>query len=248
MQAESICEHLHWDSKFFGRRIARVKGNLLTDTDMVNIRIWCEENRIECLYFLAASADAKTSRLAESNNFRLVDVRVTLDCPVPAKHAPGDARSSVRGALQRDIPTLQRIARVSHRDSRFYYDGNFPNSLCDSLFEVWIERSCRGWAENVLVAEDEGEPAGYISCHLPAPATGKIGLFGVSEKARGKGLGKDLVSEALRWFANQGVESVKVVTQGRNVRAQRLYERCGFVTRSVELWFHRWFLGKPGKA
>jgi hypothetical protein len=31
-----------------------------------------------------------------------------------------------------------------------------------------------------------------------------------------------------------------VVTQARNVPAQRLYQKCGFITRSVELWFHRW--------
>lgn len=244
MEAESICEHLEWDSQFFGCRIARVKGTFLTEADIVNIRFWCEQNRIDCLYFLADPSDAQTSRLAESNNFHLVDVRVTLDRPVEAKHALGPSQSNIRGALERDIPTLRTIARVSHWDSRFYYDGNFPSSLCDALFEVWIERSCRGWARNVLVAEDGGEPVGYISCHLPTPKTGQIGLVGVGEKAQGKGLGKDLVVEALRWFTKQGVESVSVVTQGRNVRAQRLYQHCGFVTRRVELWFHKWFLGK----
>jgi hypothetical protein len=35
---------------------------------------------------------------------------------------------------------------------------------------------------------------------------------------------------------------VNVVTQGRNSKAQRLYERCGFLTRSVQLWYHRWFM------
>ena len=34
---------------------------------------------------------------------------------------------------------------------------------------------------------------------------------------------------------------ITVVTQGRNARAQRLYQRAGFVTESVRLWFHRWF-------
>jgi dTDP-4-amino-4,6-dideoxy-D-galactose acyltransferase len=55
------------------------------------------------------------------------------------------------------------------------------------------------------------------------------------------GVGRALVVNAIRWFSGQGVDSVSVVTQGRNVRAQRLYQRCGFTTRSVELWFHRWF-------
>jgi ribosomal protein S18 acetylase RimI-like enzyme len=33
---------------------------------------------------------------------------------------------------------------------------------------------------------------------------------------------------------------VSVVTQGRNVAAQRLYQRAGFVTASTQLWYHRW--------
>jgi hypothetical protein len=33
---------------------------------------------------------------------------------------------------------------------------------------------------------------------------------------------------------------VRVVTQGRNVRAQRLYQAHGLLTRSIGLWFHRW--------
>lgn len=248
MEAESICEHLEWDSQFFGRRIARVKGACLSETDIVNIRIWCQDNRIECLYFLADSTDAQTSRVAESNGFNLVDIRVTLDLSLVAEHAPRQSRSNVRGAREQDTSTLKTIARCSHRDSRFYCDGNFPTSMCDALYEVWIEKSCQGWAKKVLVAEDGGELAGYISCHLPTPKTGKIGLVGVGQKAQGKGLGKDLLHEALRWFDEQGVDSVTVVTQGRNVRAQRMYQRCGFVTRSVELWFHKWFLEKSGKA
>jgi ribosomal protein S18 acetylase RimI-like enzyme len=44
----------------------------------------------------------------------------------------------------------------------------------------------------------------------------------------------------VRWFSEEGVEVVSVVTQARNVRAQRLYQRYGFTTRSVKLWFHRW--------
>jgi hypothetical protein len=34
---------------------------------------------------------------------------------------------------------------------------------------------------------------------------------------------------------------VKTVTQGRNIPAQRTYQRCGFQTAAVQLWYHRWF-------
>jgi dTDP-4-amino-4,6-dideoxy-D-galactose acyltransferase len=240
MSANIICEYLEWDSQFFGRRIARASIACLTEKLVAEIDDWCRLHKIDCLYFLASSTDLQTARLAQDNMFRFVDIRVTLDLRVGA--AVSDSSPlRIRNAVEGDIPALRSLARSAHRDSRFYYDGNFPYRLCDQLYETWIERSCRGWAKKVLVAGMGEDLEGYLTCHLPSPQIGQIGLLAVGESARGRGIGSDLVISAARWFAQEGVENISVVTQGRNVRAQRLYQRCGFVTRSVELWFHRWF-------
>jgi dTDP-4-amino-4,6-dideoxy-D-galactose acyltransferase len=244
MKQGAICEYLEWDSRFFGRRIARAGVNRLTDDAVAEIGAWCLLHKIECLYFLGDAADSITTRLAESNNFNLVDIRLTLEIQVPAQCAPNVSSSRIRGFLEQDIPVLRGIAKTSHRDSRFYFDRNFPVRLCDELYETWIEKSCRGSAHNVLVAEHEGAPVGYITCHLDGPESGQIGLISVRADIQGKGLGKALVCQATNWFAEQEIKTVRVVTQGRNARAQRLYQRCGFVTRSVELWYHRWFVAR----
>ena len=31
-----------------------------------------------------------------------------------------------------------------------------------------------------------------------------------------------------------------LVTQGRNLYAQRLYQKAGFFTKGTELWYHKW--------
>ncbi len=242
MSAEAVCEFLEWDSKFFGRRIGRVNGSRLSEELVSQIEGWCGRHRIECLYFLADATDGLTVRSAQANMFRFVDVRVTMDLRVEAIGDDKSAQAKVRDAGEDDIPKLRELARDSHRDTRFYYDGNFSDSECDKLYEEWIEKSCRGWADRVLVAEERGELCGYLTCHLRNAGSGQIGLVGVSEKARGKGIGIELLSSAIQWFAKKEAENVSVVTQGRNVRAQRFYQRCGFATRSVEYWFHRWFL------
>jgi len=247
MSSGPVCEYLDWDSEFFGRRIGRVTASRVTEKSIADIDAWCSAYRIECLYFLADSTDRPTTRLAQENDFRFVDARVTLDVRSTKACGPEDGAtgSAVRRATEADIDPLKAIARRNHRDTRFYYDGNFPVQRCDELYETWIEKSCRGWAENVLVAAKHGEIEGYISCHVRTAGIGQIGLAAVSEKARGRGVGRALLANAIRWFSEEGVDVVSVVTQGRNVRAQRLYQRCGFTTRSVELWFHRWSAEAP---
>jgi len=179
--------------------------------------------------------------MAEEAGFHFADIRVTLERQLGEAPHPADTLpNSIRPSRPDDVPALRAIARVSHRDSRFYYDKHFSRERCEALYETWIEKSVNGYAEVVLVAELQDKPAGYISCHLSSSGAAQIGLFAVEQTAQGHGLGKQLVFEALRWFTQHGASYVTVVTQGRNSRAQRLYQKCGFVTRLVELWYHYW--------
>ena len=73
-------------------------------------------------------------------------------------------------------------------------------------------------------------------------------LLAVAQDHRRSGLAAELLGRALGWFREQGAGSVSVVTQGRNTGAVRLYERAGFVTYSIELWYHRWFDRASGGA
>jgi dTDP-4-amino-4,6-dideoxy-D-galactose acyltransferase len=233
-----ICQFLEWDSQFFGLRIARLTEPRLTSSSVASARLWCRENQIDCLYFLADSDDAETVTLAQVNAFQLVDIRLTLERRLDAGIMPAPA---VRPFQPADADRLRAIARVSHRESRFYYDAHFARRQCDALYEAWIERSLEGWADAVLVAEWDGAPAGYVSCHLTAAGVGSIGLFAVAQEYRRRGLGRQLVAAALGYFCQNGMKHATVVTQGRNAASQRVYQRCGFVTQSTQLWYHGWF-------
>lgn len=238
----SLCVELEWDSNFFGFPIARLQSHCLSAEILRECLSWCRAHRVRCLYFLANSDHQLTVDLAVANGFRLVDLRLTLECR-PARLTGGSLR--VREWCVSDLATLRRIAGEAHRESRFYYDTNFPRNRVDELYAVWIEKSCQGFADAVFVAERAGEPCGYITCHVASDSTGSIGLVGVAEAARGQGVGSDLVRAALAYFADRGVHKVSVVTQGRNRAAQRLYQKHGFLTSSLQLWFHRWFLDAP---
>lgn len=236
-----ICEALPWDSEFFALRIGRVRGCRMTDAQAAEIGVWARLHRIDCLYFLGDPGDSTTLRVAAREGFDLVDLRVTLMAASGRQRQTGRDAFPVRPARDGDVQALQQIARVSHRDSRFYRDGRFAHARCDDLFATWIEKSCKGYADAVLVADIDGRPVGYATGHLAAPDQATIGLLGIDPAARRRGCGHALVRALLDWFGDRGVAQVGVVTQGCNAQALSFYQRSGFEVSSIEIWYHRWF-------
>jgi ribosomal protein S18 acetylase RimI-like enzyme len=230
--------HLEWDSAFFGLRVARVEGHRLGSEDVAAVDGWARAERVDCLYFLADAADAGTLARAEAAGFERVDERITLEAsPLPRAIA---ARTAVRSAVPADIDALEEIAATAHQDTRFFNDRRFPRERSVELYRTWIRNSCQGWADSVFVTEDAGRPAGYATVHLREGGVGEIGLLGVAEAARGRGHGQALVQEALRWLGDRGSGRARVVTQGGNHGALRLYQAAGFSVARSEVWYHRW--------
>ncbi len=241
-----LCEFLPWDTEFFCQRIGRAVVHRLDADTLEAILEWCKVHAINCLYFLADSDHAQTVQLLGDSGFRLVDIRVVLEREVDALGC--ESRQfllntvRLRRSTENDIALLQEVARTSYTDSRFYYDSGFSAEQCEAFYKTWIKKSCEGYADIVLVIESDSRPIGYVTCHLMSKEhRGQIGLVGLAPEARGRGLARLLLAHSIDWFAQQRAEFVSVVTQGRNVAAQRLYQHCGFLTRSVGLWYHKRF-------
>lgn len=237
-------QFLNWDSEFFGLRIAKVNQNQLDRSIMAEILSWCEQNRIDCLYLLADSKHQDTIRLAEDNRFRLVDLRMSMRCQIDSNLIAEEPASDViiRPVEARDISRLRSIARSSFTLTRFYSDGCFPRQKCDELYDVWITRSCEGFADHVLVAIHKNIPHGFITLHLK-PGIGEIGIIGVKQETRRFGIGRSLVRSALSWYHHQGIQQVNVATQGKNYRAQNFFQHNGFDVYNMHIWYHKWFNG-----
>ena len=237
---DPLCSYLEWDSAFFERRIARLNRPRLDEATLAASLEWCNHNRIDCLYFLADSDHSETPRLAAENDFLLTDVRVSLATNILGEQEKASANKAVRLAREEDLSLLRSIAKSAHRDTRFYFDPHFDSAKCDLLYQTWIENSLRGFAQAVWVAECDGQAAAYLTGHFQGQES-RIGLVGVSQNHRGKGLATRLIQQFRAWSREQGALHATVVTQGRNVAAQRLYQRNGFLTESLQLWYHRWF-------
>jgi ribosomal protein S18 acetylase RimI-like enzyme len=241
MMDTEIARVLTWDSGFFGLNIGRVNPSRLDPEIMPRILEWCVARQIDCLYLLADCDHDQTIQLAATHLFHLVDIRVTLEQRRPSGAGPVTCSGAggIRAVQPADLPALRDMAGRLHEDTRFFSDPNFPRTRSRELYSLWIEKSCANPLGQVFVADWEGTPAGYIACSY-SEQQGQIDLVGVEGRAQDRGLGQALVATSLDWLATREIRQVTVVTQGRNVRAQRLYQRAGFVTQSVQLWYHLW--------
>jgi dTDP-4-amino-4,6-dideoxy-D-galactose acyltransferase len=242
--SDPLCCLLPWDSQFWGYPVARLNATTLTPDAVEQIREWCQERAVRCLYFAACGTCAATLSLASEEQFRFVDLRVELACPATGYlAAPGRPSAGVRRAKPGDRVPLQQLARTAHRETRFFKDARFDRSQCEELYAAWIARDLDSHA--VLTCDEadgiEGV-GGYVTCEQTAdPEVGRIGLLAVAPRLRGRGFGRTLLAAAFEHFRSGGVARLEVATQGTNVSALRLYQAAGFQPERVRVWFHKWF-------
>ena len=244
---DKFVKFLEWDTDFFSFPVGRITAAGLDDE---NIRLILNEARsagLRCLYFEADPNDVTTVTAVEKSNFHLVDVRVVLEYPfdthpAPFLRYPVHPDLVVSQSTESDLPLLENIAEEIGQFSRYTFDRNFKPGENNRLYRLWIRKSCSGYADVVYVArwKDTGEAAvGLITCVMQNDI-GHIQLAGVHHQHRQKGVGTGLVQTALDWAKGQRARRMQVVTQARNVPAQRLYQQMGFFTRSVTLFYHKW--------
>lgn len=229
-------ELLAWDSEHFGVPIARVcdpsgPAQMRAAVDAA------ESLGVRCLTALVKADWTEAIATAEDQGFRCYDVRIDLDRQI--ERAQGTlADEGLRLATDADFSHLEPIAQQRFSVTRFAADPHFPEELTRDLYVEWLRRGHRDESRLLVTA---GELDGFVVCSLEgASSVGTVELIAVSARSEGTGLGGRLLRGAEVVFADGGLERAHVVTQGRNLQAQRLYQRYGYRTADVSLWFHRW--------
>jgi len=234
--------HLQWDSDFFEIPVASLDGGHLQTETSKGYFEWCRKEKIRCLYFLANGADSKTLQCAYKEGFQFIDVRFEMECDLRNMQPSYESSLVIHPVTKRDIlDKILSFARKSHTDSRFFKDLNFDRLKCEELYEKWIYRDFE--KGNILGFYPEGENniKGYISFTMESPDVARIGLIAVEDSYRGRGVGLELLNNSIANSKKLNAKKMIVVTQATNTSAVRLYEKAGFRTTNVKLWFHKWF-------
>lgn len=102
-----------------------------------------------------------------------------------------------------------------------------------SIVEDYVEKG------DCFIAESEGEIIGVYVLLRTRPKTVEIVNVAVAEDHQGKGIGKLLVSDAIRVAKTQGYKTIEIGTGNSSIGQLALYQKCGFRIVSVD---HNYFI------
>jgi dTDP-4-amino-4,6-dideoxy-D-galactose acyltransferase len=239
----SIFKLMEWDSEFFGINIGYVSCRRLTENIELYIREKSREMKIDMIQYNCNCHDQVSIFTAEKNNYSFVDVRVTFELMLQKTESLSHDHQDVvfRKAKEKDIAILSKIAGEIYILSRYYFDGNFDQEKVREFYEGWLEKGVRGeFDDYCFILELDNQPVAFTTVSISEDNTADIGIVGVNANYAGKSLGTILIQKVISELRDMKLKSLRVVTQGRNYPAQRLYQKSGFITSQMELWYHNW--------
>lgn len=123
-----------------------------------------------------------------------------------------------------DWPTLRDVRLAALADAPHAY-----GSILDRE-QSYTEADWRGWFEKALlvVARDGAESVGLVGIYRPEADTPMLVAMWVSPASRGLGVGDALITEVLRWAAENRWSRVVLRVADGNAPARALFVRHGF--------------------
>jgi len=136
---------------------------------------------------------------------------------------------AVRRAVPADDAALDRLDRAA-------FAGGGSVAPVEATPRLFFSGTTR--PEDVLVAEVDGVPAGYVKIRPPTPLASnahvqQIQGLAVDPALGRRGVGRALLEAAAAEARRRGARKLSLRVLATNTAAQRLYAACGFETEGV---------------
>jgi len=235
-------KYLDWDSDFFGFSIGRIHAHGCTEERLGMGLENAGKEKIQFVELFCDASDSESIYSSEVLAFHLADLRLTFK-----KNLTGDGMDNdntpkdltFKKAGIKDIAGLKIAGHGLFTNSRYYRYPGFDKNQVDLMFQLWIEKAVKGeFDDKLYYLGDEAGILAFNSLRFKDNAA-SIGLFGVNEAHRGKGLGSLLLNRVSHLLHKRGITELNVVTQGRNSNALRLYQKNGFQLSKINLCYYK---------
>lgn len=260
LQAYASWKPLPWDSDVLGFPCGVIDGLWASGSYLEQSNRLCavlsacvtdaEQHGIRLLSLRLSENELAALHVAEAVGFRVIESYLTFRREVDTELPAQDLR--VRPARSDDVEIVADLAGRCLQSYRFFVDPLIPETRARHSRREWVRNAFAGRAEAIYVAERSGSIAGFVLLKSKSGVTGlkalpakenrdKIGvidLIAVDSKYEGLGIGKGLVTQAIRHYHGTA-SAVEVGTQGKNTRAIGLYTRMGFFLVGSEFSLHK---------
>lgn len=240
----ALIKILDWDSELFGFPIASLNTTRLTAEIAQQVNKELESHNIRFLQYLCDCDDLGSIHQAESNGFHFADIRLTFQKTLSHSDVIPKEKTGIQFGLATPahIPSIIAISDGLYQDFRYCVDTQFPREQVDIFYHTWLSNAVYGKYDHLcycLFIDDN--PIGYCTVRYNDQHTVSLGLFGIAKEHQRKSLGNYLLQLACVDLFSKGYKEILVVTQGKNIGAQRTYQGNGFKSTKLELWYHQWF-------
>lgn len=236
-----------FNSQIFGIRM----GNVILDNPISSYDQFISEEKdsIDGFDHLTLKIDSNNKQLvnyALSSGYYIVDTLIEYIFKKYSNSLPKiNHKCEIRDYQKDDLNVLKKIARNSFEIDRFHSDHNLKKEKCDLYYEKWIENSCNGFADKVIVAIYNNEVVGFTTMKYKDEANGHIVLVAVSDKYRRLGVGTSMIYEGVSLsIYNHNKNGILVGTQINNLVAQKTYIKVGFTANKNVYVLHKYLGNK----
>jgi GNAT superfamily N-acetyltransferase len=137
---------------------------------------------------------------------------------------------SIRRAVDEDWQILREIRLAALQESPSAFGSSYAREAewTESEWREWTEESKKATEQVVFLAFDDADCVGLAGGYDNEGTTVRVMSMWVAPRARGLGIGEQLVDAIVAWARTIGQDTVDLwVTEG-NEPAEKLYRRKGF--------------------
>ncbi|MBW7676612.1 GNAT family protein [Chryseobacterium chendengshani] len=230
-------EFLKWDSDFFKMPTYKLNYILFEESNYSNlleaISAFKEDVVKDNYIFIEIpSEDIFVIQALNESMFRMVETRMTYYLDLNSFE---NERYPVRQAVESDIPNLKKVSsEMVNPFDRFHADISYDSVIADSFLGVFAEESVKGFADFVMVPDENGVAAdSFLTVKYNKSwwdeietKVSKMVLSAVSSKTN-KGWYVKLISEMAYHLREQGAEFALMHPASTNKAVIHSYEKLG---------------------
>ena len=238
------------DSKRFNIKVGKINNEFLNNKGINEGISYLLDNKYELVIARMGFDNIEIINQLESYGFGIKDAQQTYYYNLKdfniTKLPKRDGSFIIRDFKVEDTSRMVKLARICFNNYGHYFaNKRLKKNDCLDAYGDWAYNTCTNLnvADKILVAEKDGEVAGYLSFKTYDEG-GKIyaagGMGAVDPKHRGKGIFQDITIAGLEWGSEMGFHWEEHNVLINNDSVNSAFTRIGFKPSNVIITLHGW--------